>query len=83
MASSGTADEDKRLHRDWQAGFKKHFERGYKLGQEATLESTNLEEGDALPDNANAEIIESWVEVDRETGNRLARVKAFEQVIES
>ena len=82
MAATGRATEDKKFRREWQAGFKKHFERAYKLGQTATLTSTNLEEGDVLPDNANAEIIESWIEV-APGGNRWARVKAFEQVIES
>lgn len=82
MASSGTATEDKSFRREWQSGFKKHFERAYKIGQIATLTDVNLEEGDVLPDNASAEITESWIEVTK-NGNRMARVKAFEQRIES
>jgi len=58
------------------------YERTYTAGQGATLATMDLERGDALPDNASAEIIKSWIETDRKAG-RVARVVARQARAES
>ena len=50
------------------------YRRTYDVGNAATLSSCNLEIGDALPEDATTEIIQSWIETNK--NQRVARVVA-------
>lgn len=82
MATTAREFEPKKYRKERQEGFKKFYERAYYAGQGATLSSLDLEEGDTLPDTATAEIIESYIDHDKKTGHRVARVTAIEFLYE-
>ena len=52
----------------------------WKIGQHDTLSAVSLEEGDALPDDANAEIVDSRMVEDKAQLERL-RVQSGQRVV--
>ena len=81
MTVTSREHPDKKYRKERQEGFDKFITRAYRAGQDATLASMDLEEGDTLPGDSDYEILESHIEQDPK-GGRIAIVTAFVEGVE-
>ena len=81
MSTTMKERRKKEHDREWQTNFTYYIQRGYQAGQGATLSTLDLEEGDALPDDSDYEIVRSNIVRDKD-GGRVAMVIAIKEVTE-
>ncbi len=83
MTTDSREHENKKYRKERQEKFNKYTTRIYSAGQDGTLASMNLEEGDTLPGDATYEITDSFIDQDPKKGGRVAVVTAFTEGTES
>ena len=64
-----------------QSRFSKSLYRFYEVPKDATLAVLSLEEGNALPDDAAAEIMEAQIVEDKRGGENIAEVQATKRLL--